>query len=409
LQTCTTRGRSVVTIARHAARIAHGPVSGVQPHGRPIHEDSKVTKTTVALLALAALAAPAIAYHRQTPPIVPLTFSGDTSLPRVPAGGRRIVLAVDSGGKQVFRQDRSHNLLEQITTEGDNENPTISSSGSAIAWDADCASVGCSDPGRQIFMWVKGTPFQVTHDVTGTSVNPALSGRGTRLAFESLGDLATTPTGNSGIRQIFVWSTRGVVTQVSVGKGTSRNPGFDRGGQKLVFESSSSLAGTETNVAQIWFTNGTEPPLIVTHGATASQRPSISSDGHVIVFDSTSAIPTDGHDTGKSQIFAYDTSNQTYTQITNDPNGCSDATVSQFPGDWHVVYTCQGQGFVHYLRANVTFHVPNAAGDTSEAIAELGGHFMVVTTTANLLGSGTTAGHQVYMLNLFKLGGEPTH
>jgi hypothetical protein len=33
-------------------------------------------------------------------------------------------------------------------------------------------------------------------------------------------------------------------------------------------------------------------------------------------------------------------------------------------------------------------------------------HFVVVSTTANLLGSGTTSGHQIYQLNLFKIPAE---
>ncbi len=36
-------------------------------------------------------------------------------------------------------------------------------------------------------------------------------------------------------------------------------------------------------------------------------------------------------------------------------------------------------------------------------VAALGSWFRVVSTTANMLGSGTTSGHQIYMLNLFKL------
>ena len=139
-----------------------------------------MTKTGLALLALALLTRPALAYHRQTPPIVAVTSSGDTTLPRVPAGGRRLTLAISSSGKQVFRQDRGHNLLEQITNGGDNANPSISASANTIAWDADCSqSAGCQGPGRQVFLWLKGTSFQAVIDPSGTSGNPALSGKGT--------------------------------------------------------------------------------------------------------------------------------------------------------------------------------------------------------------------------------------
>jgi hypothetical protein len=72
-----------------------------------------------------------------------------------------------------------------------------------------------------------------------------------------------------------------------------------------------------------------------------------------------------------------------------------------------VGYVCHGQGFLYHLLTHHHFALPINGGDTAEAVAELGGHFMVVSTTANMLGSGTTPGHLDYMLNLFKLAATP--
>jgi hypothetical protein len=63
---------------------------------------------------------------------------------------------------------------------------------------------------------------------------------------------------------------------------------------------------------------------------------------------------------------------------------------------------CAGTGYMHLLRANERYRLPIDGGDTTQAIPESGAHFVVVSTTANLLGSGTTAGHQLYLLNLYK-------
>ncbi len=173
------------------------------PYRRRAIARETLTKTAFALLALGLLARPALAFHRTTPPIIAVTSSGDTLLPRVSTEGRQLVVALDVSGKQIFRQHRTHDLLEQITTSGDNDNPTISRNSRVIAWDSDCSQLGCPEPGRQIFMWTAGTAFQVTHDPTGSSVNPALSGRGTRLAFESHGDLAgQNPSGTSSRRRV---------------------------------------------------------------------------------------------------------------------------------------------------------------------------------------------------------------
>lgn len=361
-----------------------------------------MTKTPLALVVLVALAAPAAAYHRQTPPVVQFTSSGDTPLPRVSAGGRRLALAIDSSGRQIFRLDRSRNLLEQLTTTGDNENPSISSSGSAIAWDSDCTQLGCQPGGRQIFMWLNGTTFQVTQDMSGSSINAALNGKGNRVAFQSHGNLAKN--GNQ-TEQIFIRSNDGTITQMTQGSGTSQNPAYDRSGLNLVYESTSSSDGSDTGISQIWLVSPIGYPIVLTNGVGSSHRPAISPEGRVIAFESTADLTGDLHDTHVSQIFVYQTVTRAITQITTDSGGCTSASVSPMPGDWRVGFVCHGQGFFHHLLANQTYPLPISGGDTPQAIAELGGHFVMISTTDNVLGSGTTPGHQIYLLNLFKLLG----
>ncbi|HJQ84527.1 MAG TPA: hypothetical protein VKA21_10650 [Candidatus Binatia bacterium] len=366
-----------------------------------------MTKTRIAALVLAAVAVPAAAYHRQTPPIVAITFSGDTPLPRVPSAGRRIALALDSSGRQIFRLDRSRNILEQITTSGNNDNPTISASGAVVAWDADCTALGCPQPGRQIFMWSKGTSFQVTQDTTGTSVNPALSGKGNKIAFESRGNLIGN--GNT-TKQIFLRDAHALLSQISSGNGSSQNAALDRSGLRLVYDSTSTASGAASTVAQVWLLGPQSPgddPEPITNGDGSSQRPSISPDGRIVVFDSSADLTGDRHDTGITQIFVYELRTRTITQVTNDTQGCTNASVSPMPGDYRIGYVCHDEGYFHQLRTNLSFRLPIPGTTTPQAIAELGGHFMVVSTKANLFGSGTTPGHQIYLLNLFKLAAEP--
>jgi Tol biopolymer transport system component len=364
-----------------------------------------LTRTRTVLVALAMLAAPVAAYHRTTPPIVQLTTSGEHSLPRVQAGGRRLVLALEAGGHQIFRQDRVHNVFEQITTSGDNMNPTVSANGDILAWDVDCDGViGCADSGQQVFRWASGTVQQITHDPTGTSSNPALSGTGARLAFESLGDLAST--GNAGVRQIFRIDKTGLATQISHGAADSRNPALDKGGLSVVFESSNDQGGNDTGVAQVWLStiHGTSR---LTAGAGPSRHPAISSDGRVLAFESQADLLGDGHDTGVNQVFAYDLRNALLSQITNDLAGCGGASVQRIPKDWSIGYVCHGEGLFRHLVAKQTFRIPVDGGDTQQSLTELGAHFMVISTTANLFGGGTTPEHQIYMLNLFKLPAVP--
>jgi Tol biopolymer transport system component len=357
-----------------------------------------VTKIIAALIVLAFSVVPAPAYHRQTPPIVRLTTSGDSTLPRLASGARRLVVGLDTTGRQIFLQDRGDNTLDPITNTGENDNPTASPNSHIIAWDSDCDVLGCAEPGRQIFMLLRGSVFQVTHDPTGTSINPALSGKGS-LAFESKGDLAST--GNAGVRQVFLRSADGVIVQVSSGHGTSRNAMLDRTGRSLVYESSNDLAGNETGIAQLWLVGDKAPLGPLTNGQGPSTRAAISPEGRIVVFESTAALIGDLENTGVPQIFAYRTREATFAQITNAPGGCTSASVARAGSDWAVAYVCGNQGFLHSLNANTTSRIP-IDGDVSQAVTELGRHFMMVSTTANLLGSGTTAGRQLCMLNLFK-------
>jgi Tol biopolymer transport system component len=358
-----------------------------------------VRKTTAALIVLSLSAVPALGYHRQTPPIVPLTLSGDSTLPRLSSVGRKLVVALDTNGRQIFLQDRRDNTLHPITSQGHNDNPTSNQSGHVLAWDSDCSLLGCPEPGRQIFMSNSGVVTQVTHDPTGTSVNPALSGRGSTLAFESTGDLANT--GNAGTRHVFRRLANGILTQMSNGDGPSRHPALDKSGRSLVYESTNDVNGDDTGIFQLWLS---APRFVLgplTNGQGASTNPSISPEGRVIVFQSTADLTGDLHDTGVSQIFAYKTREGTFSQITNSPAGCVNPSVAKAASDWAIAYTCGTEGFLRLLNANNTQRLP-IDGDVFQAVTELGRHFMVVSTNANLVGSGTTPGRQIYMLNIFK-------
>ena len=57
--------------------------------------------------------------------------------------------------------------------------------------------------------------------------------------------------------------------------------------------------------------------------------------------------------------------------------------------------------------ANQRYLVQTAGGVTQRVLGEMGIHFLILSTTANLLDGGVTPGRQVYMVNLFKRPAEP--
>ena len=64
---------------------------------------------------------------------------------------------------------------------------------------------------------------------------------------------------------------------------------------------------------------------------------------------------------------------------------------------------CGATAYFTDIFAGTRYKLPIDGGNTTQAINAGGLHFFQVATTDNLLGSGTTAGHQLYQLNLFKL------
>jgi len=91
-----------------------------------------------------------------------------------------------------------------------------------------------------------------------------------------------------------------------------------------------------------------------------------------------------------------------FAQVTQETNGCTGPTARKHSGDWRIAFTCNGEAFYHELRADRRLRLPIQGGNTSRAVTGIGYYFLTVSTTANLLSSGTTSGHEIYLLNLFK-------
>jgi hypothetical protein len=365
-------------------------------------------RRTVALLVLVLIALPAAAHHRQTAAIVQFTFDGDNRWPRTAANGDRLVVALGApGAKQVYVRQRDRVTFLAITSTGDNDNPTAALKKNIVAWDSDGDLLGNGSVGRQVYLLSGNLLLQAALDPTGTSRNPSLNGLGTRLAFEAAGDLVGPPHG--GISQIFVRSANGSLSMASRGQGESRNPSFGRSATKLAFQSTSDpVTGNDTGVAQIWLLLPEGPAEPITDGAGDSTLPALSQRARLVAFQSTAALATDGHDTGVPQVFVYDINSGLFRQITNDAGGCHTPYVNDQTKAWRVTYVCGSKGYYTDIRNEARFELPITGGDTVQSINAGGSHFIQVATTANLLGGGSTAGHQLFQLNLFKLPAQPT-
>lgn len=382
-----------------------------------------------------ALVGPAAAHHRQTPPVTALTASGDNVLPRQPAFGINLALALPAatGSEllrlsilQLIRHQPGTTIIQQFGTSAD---PAIDNSGHLVAWDF------TNDLGRQVYTAVGTVRLLPVHDPTGTSANPTTDALGTQMAFESKGDLAGT--GNKGAQQIFYvpllrGTAAGKVVQLSSGGGTSANASLDSPGHSVAFESTSDPnTGGDTGISQIWLADiakirlqgdiGGHPNITVTRITSAagpSRNPQMSDDGKFIVFESAADLAGDGHDTGVAQIFAYHVPSGDFAQVTQEAGGCRQPAIRKVIGlDWHLTYLCGGTGYFNLVRANQRARLPIEIGDTNGVLPDFGLNFVVVSTTAACLNCGTkdaefsttmtTAGHQIYLLNLFKRNAVP--
>jgi Tol biopolymer transport system component len=360
------------------------------------------------LAATLAAAAPAAAHHRQTPAILALTTSGDTPLPRVPAQGKKsLSLAVQSGpNKQILGISvfKSPDIPTVVAATGDNANPAISFTGTSFAWDTSDDPLDLGLPGRQVVLSLNGALLPVSQDPTGTSQNPSLDTVGLRVAFESEGDLANT--GNPpGTRQVFLRNSDGSIVQMSRGDGTAQNAVVSAKRRLIAFESTTDPSDdSDSGISQIWLGSimGSASPTPITNGLGDSRNASLGDDGRLVVFESTADLAGAGVDTGIPQIFSYDTKTATYARITNDAGGCTLPAVSKVKRDWRITFVCSGEPFFYMLREDQRYRVQTDAGTTQRVIGELGIHFVALSTTANLLGAGTTAGKQVYLVNFFK-------
>jgi Tol biopolymer transport system component len=351
----------------------------------------------------ALLATPCRAHHRQTDPIVQFTTDGDNFWPAVPSTSERLVFAKDTAtGRQIFLRQRDRVTFLPITDGvGDhNDNPVVSARGNVIAWESDGDLLDNGSTGIQVYLLRKGVQLQPAIDPTGTSSHPTVNALGSRLAFDSTGDLAGIA--NGGKRQVYVYDTRkATLTQASFGQGSSANASYGRGSSRLAFESTTDPdTGTDSGVSQVWLQVRRDPAFRLTDGAGPSTLPAMSPRGRLVTFQSTAALATDGHDTGVNQIFVYDLSAKFFRRLTNDPGGCQDPSVNDQSRAWRVVYMCGTQAYYTDIRTDEQFLLPPVNGETVEALAEGGAYFVLIS-------AGSPGKHDLFQLNLYKLAGSP--
>ena len=171
----------------------------------------------------------------------------------------------------------------------------------------------------------------------GTSINPAMSGDGRIIAFESTEDIA----GAGGFE-----SFRAIRSNVGVDPPTflqmaptrAPAPAISQDGSHIAFASKDNPLGTNNDAnSEIFLYDGarllqitnTSPGDIANRVVNGNFLPSISDDGRYVAFSSNRDLASQNAD-GNLEIFIFDSVALSFTQLTNSSGivGFSDAKIS---------------------------------------------------------------------------------
>jgi Tol biopolymer transport system component len=248
------------------------------------------------------------------------------------------------GNVEIFLFDTTTNTFTQITntTGCGNGSPSINAAGTRIAFESTCnltpGSPGNADGGDEIFLFdtTTGTFTQITNTTLfGFNFFPAINAAGTRIVFISTHNLTPGLPGNAdgNIEVFFFDTTTGTFTQITNSTGFNQMlfPTINAAGTRIAFLSNSDLKpgspGNADGSSEVFLFDTTTNTLTqvtnTTGGAFGNDEPMINAAGTRIVFvsdrDLTPGSP--GNADGNAEIFVFNIATSTFTQITNTTGG----------------------------------------------------------------------------------------
>jgi Tol biopolymer transport system component len=259
--------------------------------------------------------------------------------PAINSNGTRITFESDrnltgnnaDGNIEIFLFDTTTDTLTQITntTASQNLNLSINSDGTRITFESDRNLTGNNADGNIeiiLFDSTTDTLTQITNTTEGFSYKPSINSDGTRIAFESGSDLTGNNADANG--EIFLFdTTTDTFTQITnTTIGGSFAPSINSDGTRIAFGSGSDLTGNNADGnTEIFLFDTTTDTFTQITNTTAGLifNISINSDGTRIIFASEKDLTGNNAD-GNTEIFLFDTTTDTFTQITNTTAGSND-------------------------------------------------------------------------------------
>jgi Tol biopolymer transport system component len=213
-------------------------------------------------------------------------------------------------------------------------NASINADGTRLAFHLDADLTGSNADGNfEIFLFDRNTNTftQITHTTSGaapTNFAPSINADGTRIAFES----NANPTGenpNANFEIYLIDTTDSTITQAthSPDRSGTFNASINAAGTHVAFESDENLTGgnPDFNREIFLFNTASNTTTQLTNSTGSGDNvgnfaPSINADGTRIAFHSNRDL-TGGNADGNAEIFLFDTTTGTLTQITHSTEG----------------------------------------------------------------------------------------
>jgi Tol biopolymer transport system component len=359
---------------------------------------------------------------------------------------RRLVpVATEPESRHIYVRDREARttILVSVTptgqaASGDSFNPAISADGRFVAFDSFASNLVNTDRNGFRDVFVRDLTARTTRLVPASLVgvqanndssNPAISGDGRYVAFESL---ATNLVNNAGTqRSIYVRNLDGlaVISVASRGvnnsapNGPSFNPVLSHDGLTVAFNSDASnlVDGDRNGVTDVFVRDRTNSTTVLvsaapdgTAGNSPSFQPSISANGMVVAFTSAASFRAGDANTEPMSILVRDLSAaNTLTRVSGAAAGAADGPAARpaLAGDGAtlvfeslatnlVAGDTNGASdvFVRNLGADTTERVslPSAAatgnGWSNNSAVSADGRFVAFASTATNLIAGDTNG-----------------
>lgn len=169
------------------------------------------------------------------------------------------------------------------------------------------------------------------------SLNPAISGDGSIVAFESREDIAGVG-GSESFRAVCANISVDPPTFLQMGATRAPAPAISQDGTRIAFASKDNPLGTNSDgnseiflydATRLIQVTNTLPGDIAARVSDGNFLPSISDDGHFIAFSSNRDLANQNPD-GNLEIFIYDIASLSFFQLTNSSGmvGSTDAKIS---------------------------------------------------------------------------------